>query len=239
MSHRGLLLLLCVTACVPEESPFDDGDASQQRALIECYADGRITADAARQEPPTTRTRIGNCTVLSGGGDPDDALFGTVGCSSPAASVSCTDGSGGCSSDGEDFGAPGTTIAVSWTAREVPAASTEATIPPPVTVLAPQTVLTRGTPYLVQWNGGGAAGTVRMLASAPYRGSTVIIECTAPSSAGQLTIPGGVTEPLSTGTMRAAMANAGIEQVAAGEFLVDVLVRGTLLGASSFDVTIR
>ncbi|MEZ0311184.1 MAG: hypothetical protein ACAI38_05395 [Myxococcota bacterium] len=239
MSYRGLLLLLCTIACVPDDGLLEDGDDGPQRAQIECYADGRINAAAARQQPPSALTRIGSCMVLTGGGEPVDALLGTVTCSSSASIVSCTDGANGCSSNGDAFGAPGANVSVSWTGRDVPSGATEATLPPPVTVLAPQAVLTRGTPYLVQWNGGGAAGTVRIVASAPYRGSTAIIECTAPASTGQLTIPGEVTEPLGAGSLSAVVMNAGLERVPAGEFQVDVLVRGTLLGASSFEATVR
>lgn len=239
MTYRGLVLFLLCTSCLPEDGPEGDGDDGAQRAQVECWADGRITAAAARQDPPSARTRIGNCTVLTGGGEPIDALFGTVTCSSSASIVSCTDGVTGCASDGDDLGAPGSPISVSWTARDVPAGNTETTIPPPVTVLAPQAVLTRGTPYLLQWNGGGAAGTVRLLASAPYRGSTAIIECTAPASTGQLTVPGEVSELLGTGTLHAMLTNAGLERVPAGEFQVDVMVHGPLLGATSFEATVR
>ncbi len=239
--------VLCFGVCAcgdGDPSPTGGGDDSEdapQYAEIGCYPDGSVIAAAARQRPAATIERAGRCFVITGGGDPVNALIGNATCTSAASTVTCTDNATTCFAQGTPFGPPGTPVTVAWTGGEVPADSVQPlVIPSPVTIVPPPTTIARGGNFLLEFSVDGPyEGEVRVSAAAPYAGSTAIIECVFPAGLGEVGITSDVTQLLEPGTtVNANVTNVGLAREPAGDFQVDVLVHGQVNGPQSFSLTV-
>jgi hypothetical protein len=213
-----------------------------QYAEIDCFPDGTVIASAARQNPPANLAKFGICTVTTGGGNPTNALFGTVTCTSAASTVACTDDATTCFTDGDPFGPPGSSVTASWTGHDVPAGSANPNrIPGTLTVSTPPTSITPGDPLSLELTAAPTyIGEVRIIAGAPHNGSTMNIECLAPAVSGTLTVPGEVTAMLESGTtLTVNISNGGIARVPVGDFEVVVVIAGDIIGPQSFSIAVE
>jgi hypothetical protein len=201
----------------------------RQPAYVQCL-DANVLAGAARQDPPSTRARLGACTMTRGGGDTVGKIIQHASCTSAKGRSDCEYAAGvqactGAAAPQAQRRAPGDAVMLSWDGGDVPAGSATATLPPTIEIGALPTQHSMADDLEVTFTGGAAGGTLRMTI-VQMTTSTVTIDCDVDAASGKVTIPKAALVLLEPGLARLIFTNLGVQHVHLGEWDVEASAMG-------------